>query len=517
MGNEAAGAAATLTRLWAVATLTFKEAIRRKIFLIVIFFAVALVGSAAFLPAMGAESRLRLIQVWSVRASFVFSLILAVFFAGFSITGDVETRRIYTLVSKPIHKVTLFFGKFLGFVLMIAAFLGSTGVITVIYLRVVAATTTGFPPLRVESRFDPTPDEAVPSFELKSGARTEGRYTEEGGEYVVTGRSGAVRRIRKEEVADITMRPPSSVSVTHGYVNPDIGAAKIVGGDTPAGVITWEYRGLDRSAFEPDVKARVKVDLGRVGQPYEIEGRVRITVRNPSTRAAFEVPFEKLQTNHVTEFSFTRDLVDETGRVTIELTTDDPGLVVIAKSDRVIESATAPRAMQLFGRSELFELTYFKGLVLVLFQSMVVLAVTLSMSAFLTAPVSILFGVMVFLLGWFWGFMSESVRDVDDELKAFRARQAEHEKAGDHAGHDHDDHGPAQVAPPWMMKVSSAVSKVVLAMVPNFDLFNMSDYLLKDLAVMRRDLLQGFLAMVPRVAVLLLIGVVAMRFRDFSA
>ena len=470
MGSEAAGPAATLTRPWAVATLTFKEAIRRKIFLIVIFFAVALVGSAAFLPAMGGDSKLRLIEVWSVRAAFVFSLILAVFFAGFSITGDVETRRIYTLVSKPIHKVTLFFGKFLGFVLMIAAFLGSTGVITVIYLRVVAATTKDFPALRVEPRF-------TPELRVTKGA----------------------------------------------YWNKELHLGKVIGGEV--GTLLWEGRGLDRSAFEPDVKAKLKVDLGRLGQPYEIEGQVRIVVRNPSTNAEFVVmlrdkegkPIEKVQTNHVTEFSFTRDLIDETGAVDIVLTTEDPGLTVIAKGEAAIVGATSPRSMQLYGRSELFELTYFKGLILVLFQSMVVLAVTLSTSAFLTAPVSILFGVMVFMLGWFWGFMSDSVRDVDDELKVFRQRQAEHEKAGSHEGHDHGDHGPQHVAPPWMMQVSSFVSKAVLTLVPNFDLFNMSDYLLKDLAVMKRDLFQGFLAMVPRVAAMLLIGVIAMWLRDFSA
>ena len=507
------GPGATATRLWAVAVLTFREAIRRKIFLIVLIFAVALVGSAPFLPAMTGESRLRLIEVWSVRAAFVFSLILAVFLAGFSITGDIETRRIYTLVSKPIHKVTIFMGKFLGFTLMIGAFLGATGVLTMAYLRTVAAVSprTGdpkkdFPPLRVEPRFEAATWRQDPLVVLTSGEKIQGRVAEEAGAVTVTNAMGS-RKIPRDEVTEITQPPPRSINITQGYWNAELGAGKIIGGEKGAALI-WEFRGLDKSAFEPDVKARLKIDLGRINRPYELEGSIVLHVRNPTTGATLVKPLT-VKTNQTTDWSFSRDMIDEKGNVVVSLLAADDGLIIIAKSDHTAKSSTAPRAMMLFGRSELFELSYFKGLVLVLFQSMVILAIVLTATTVLTAPVSILMGILFFFLGWFWPFLQESVRDIDTDLASFRKEAVEHD------GHGHS-HGPPMFAPPWAMRVSYWVSWVTLKLVPNFDLFNMSDYLLKDLAVMRRDLVDGFGAMLPRVAVLLFIGVIFMWMRDFA-
>ena len=66
------------------------------------------------------------------------------------------------------------------------------------------------------------------------------------------------------------------------------------------------------------------------------------------------------------------------------------------------------------------------------------------------------------------------------------------------------------------MKVSAEVSKVVLKLVPDFGLFNQTDYLLKDLAVMWQDLRGALQAMASRVAVLLAIGLVAMWRGDFG-
>jgi hypothetical protein len=375
-----------------------------------------------------------------------------------------------------------------------------------VYLRIIAATTKDFPALRCEPRYYPTQHQPLPLVVLKDGGRLEGRVTETATAYTVETASGP-KTVSKELVKEVTDRPVSSIYVTNGYANPELGAVKIVGGQEPRGVILWQYRGLDSTAFEPAVKGRIKVDLGRTGQAYELQGAIVLTVRNPTTGTTWTPGPKTVSTNKEEDWTFPREMIDAEGAVDIELTTDDPGLSVIAKSDRVAKGATAPRSMALFGRSELFEFTYFKGLVLVLFQSAVVLAMTLSATTLLTAPVSILLGIFVFMLGWTWPFLSESVADVDVELEQFR-----------HEHHDGDghDHGPQTLAPPVLMKISSWVSKVMLKIVPNFDLFNMSDYLLKDLSVMGRDVWEGFLAMLPRVAVLLLLGVAAMWTRDFS-
>jgi hypothetical protein len=146
---------ATLGRLWAVAALTFLEAVRRKVFLIVLIVGAAIVSSAAFLPAVDPSGRLRLVEIWSVRTVTIFCSLGAIFLAGFSLPGDFEQRRIYTLVTKPIHKATLFFGKFLGFVLLMAVFLVIMGTITLAYLKFIGAVSKDFPEARAYPRHTP--------------------------------------------------------------------------------------------------------------------------------------------------------------------------------------------------------------------------------------------------------------------------------------------------------------------------------------------------------------------------
>jgi len=145
-----------------------------------------------------------------------------------------------------------------------------------------------------------------------------------------------------------------------------------------------------------------------------------------------------------------------------------------------------------------------KGLLLVLLQSSMVLLATLAASTFVSAPVSILLGICLFLTGSTWSFVTESLEDVDRRLKEVEERH------DDGHGHAPDD------IPPWILRVSGTLSRVVLEAVPNFDAFNFADWLLTDTAISARDLGRALLSFAPRAAVLLLIGLLLISFRDFA-
>src|SRR3972149_6053962 len=132
-----------MSKVFAIATLTLKEAYRKKVFLVLLVFALALVSSSAFFPVMDAETKIALVKIWSVRAITFFSALVAIFLASVSIPSDVDERRIYTLVSKPVSKPVIFLGKFIGFAMVIAIFLLVTGAITRVYIRLVQITSSG--------------------------------------------------------------------------------------------------------------------------------------------------------------------------------------------------------------------------------------------------------------------------------------------------------------------------------------------------------------------------------------
>ena len=93
-------------QLWAIATLTLREAVRRKTFLVLVFFAVALLSSMTFLASVDPSSRLRLLEMWSLRATVFFAALVAIFLGAFTLPHDFEEKRIHVVATKPVSKST---------------------------------------------------------------------------------------------------------------------------------------------------------------------------------------------------------------------------------------------------------------------------------------------------------------------------------------------------------------------------------------------------------------------------
>lgn len=432
--------AASLGRVWAVAALTFKEAVRRKAFALLLLFGIAVISSAAFFPAIDAESRLRLVEVWSVRAALFFTVIVSIFLAGFSLPSDFETRRVYTLVTKPIHRMTLFGGRFVGFFLLLVVFLGLMAVMSVLYIRAISWLSADMPPLRAQPRF------------FASALEGQGPH-----------------RRHQDRVG-------------------------VRGSDASA--LVWRFSELDPRDFAGQpIKLTVKANLGRRGQLFAIEGNVRVSLRNPATGAVAHQSVT-LHTNQERPFEFDGKLLSGGDRLDLTVTPEEEDLSVDASAQNVV----------MYGASRNFDLNYFRGMALVLFQSTIVMAVTLAASTYVSSPVSIFLGIAVYVLGMMWGFLDESVREIDLQLQSFRQQLAQ----GVETAQAPED------LPPWMLQASSAVSRAVLKVVPNFDRFNFADYLLSDNAVMARDLGGGLLETLPPVLVLVAAGLLGMFLRDFA-
>jgi hypothetical protein len=428
-----------LGRIWAIATMTLLEARRRKVFTILLLFGAALLSSVLFFPSVEQEdSRLRLIEIWSLRASALFTAIVGLFLAGFSLPTDFEQKRIYMVVTKPVSKPFVFLGRYVGYVMLLAVFILSMGVITVVFLRTVKLF-------------------SGEKFQLVAYPRVEAdRFDYPGGETV---------SLMQTEVGGLVKFGPENALV-------------------------WVYDGLKRSNFDQKARAQARLIFGAVDNPYRAAGTIQIRVRNPKG-ASHELRLA-MNTNEERVFEFPADLIGPDGRLAIEFRCAD--------SDGLI-AATSPW-LRLYEKSMPFELAFARGLFLILLQSMVVLSMTLMASTFLSAPLSILLGIMLYIVGSIYGYIRDGTREIDHSLSEIKTGKERHRHPDD--------------LPEGLLWFSNKLSKGVLKVVPDFAHFDFSLWLLKDHAVSWRELAAAGGKALPPILVLVALGTLLMAFKDFD-
>ncbi len=124
--------------IWTIARHSFKEAIRKRILMVAGLFAVALVGSAPFWPALTNADRANLVKDISLTAMTFLGVIVAVFVSAYSLPSDIESRQIFTLASKPVRRHEILLGKLCGFLMVLAVILALMGVVSDIVIRSVS-------------------------------------------------------------------------------------------------------------------------------------------------------------------------------------------------------------------------------------------------------------------------------------------------------------------------------------------------------------------------------------------
>ena len=114
-----------LSRIWVIATHTFTQLVRMKVFYFLAVFAVIAIASNFFdLPqhegpeAVGANV-LRSIKSWSLGAMTLFSVVLSVVATALLLPKDAEDRTLYTILAKPVPRFDYLAGKLLGVLLLV--------------------------------------------------------------------------------------------------------------------------------------------------------------------------------------------------------------------------------------------------------------------------------------------------------------------------------------------------------------------------------------------------------------
>jgi hypothetical protein len=446
-------------RLAAVALLTLREVTRKRFFLVLGLFAVGLISVFGLAPGLDPSTTSKVLITWIFRAIAFFLAILAVFIAGTSIPLEIDRRQIYTLASKPVAKATILLGKFAGFAVVLLVSLATLGVVSILMLRGAQLAMTFREPKEGEPR----------TFSLEAYPRIQ----------------GSLRPIRAHFLGD----DPTTARVFR------------LRGDSLDSAFRFEFDGLDPLRFEMAIPCRLKFGVGRKGT-YDYSTDLVVIVTNPETGVSQSIECPQVLNNewYTLPQGIPRSMIGSGGRIHLEVRRIEADEYLHVERNRV---ETGQEGVVLFESPEWFETSMFKSLGMVFLEGLFLLAVVLSASSFLSAPVTLFLGLSLFIVGSVHGFLQEAVEDT-------RYAIAHQERS--HEGHGHREGD----LPPWILKVSATVSSAVLNTIPDFRTLDPTPFLLDDRSIPPRVLAGALGSVIVHILVSLAVGCLAITFRDMT-
>src|SRR3954471_14015728 len=104
----------SLRRVWAIARLSVKESIRRRVIIAPILYIVILLFSSWFVPT-GVQQPGKLFFSYVLGWTTLLILLISLLLSAFSLPNDFKSKTIYTIVTKPVRSGDIVFGRILGF------------------------------------------------------------------------------------------------------------------------------------------------------------------------------------------------------------------------------------------------------------------------------------------------------------------------------------------------------------------------------------------------------------------
>lgn len=121
----------SVTRIWAVAANTFREAVRNKILYALLFVSVAMITSGVFLGRLALDQNIRIIQDFGLFFMTFFGMVIAVFLGVNMLYDEIERRTVYVLLATPLGRTEFLLGKYLGMLLTISVQVAIMAVVVV--------------------------------------------------------------------------------------------------------------------------------------------------------------------------------------------------------------------------------------------------------------------------------------------------------------------------------------------------------------------------------------------------
>jgi ABC-type transport system involved in multi-copper enzyme maturation permease subunit len=104
-------------KIRAIASNTFKEAIRDRILYLLLFFAAVCIAFSRLLALLTVGDRVKIIKDVGLSSLSLFGALMAILLGTGLVYKEIDKKTVYTILSKPIHRYQFLLGKYLGLIL----------------------------------------------------------------------------------------------------------------------------------------------------------------------------------------------------------------------------------------------------------------------------------------------------------------------------------------------------------------------------------------------------------------
>ncbi|MGH7179398.1 MAG: hypothetical protein ACREJC_18620, partial [Tepidisphaeraceae bacterium] len=105
----------SVKRIWAISSVVFRESIRRRVWLVVVLAIAAVITVVQLQHPIDEQDAIRQTIKFCVFASGLVVTISAIILACTNLPREIESRVIYTVVTKPTTRLEIVLGKIVGF------------------------------------------------------------------------------------------------------------------------------------------------------------------------------------------------------------------------------------------------------------------------------------------------------------------------------------------------------------------------------------------------------------------
>lgn len=123
-------------RIKAIALNTFKEAVRNKIYYLLVFFGIIFILLSRLISILTIGDTAKVIKDVGLASIHFFTILVAIFTGINLVYKEIEKKTIYNIISKPISRSTFILGKFFGLAFTLLVALLSMGLIFSLYILV---------------------------------------------------------------------------------------------------------------------------------------------------------------------------------------------------------------------------------------------------------------------------------------------------------------------------------------------------------------------------------------------
>jgi len=423
-------------RVWALARLAIQEAVRRNVLVALAVFAVVLLFAGWFLDPTNVDPG-RLYLGFILGATNLLVCTVTLLLAVFSLPADIRSKSIQTVITKPVRTGEIVLGRILGFAIVGSVLLAVMGFAGWAFVSRSVAHTHDLPPGSLREVRDR--DGNLTGYEGRTGASqghrhfvgldAEGRGVAEtfrGHRHAITSRPGeaglgfevgppegvleARRPLRgRLRFLDRQGRPAEkgiSVGAEWAY------RQYIEGGSAAAAV--WTFEGISEASFPEGLPLEMTIRVFRTHKGTITEGiHGTIQLRNPSNQlrsesfpiVAREFTIDEfwiprtlstvLTDGRVREADLFADFVSD-GRLEVWLQCLEPAQYYgVAQADFYLRAGDGS-----------FGLNYAKSCLGIWFAMLIVTALGVMFSTFLSAPVALVASLAVLLIGQFRDFIA---------------------------------------------------------------------------------------------------------------